>query len=208
MGATPNDTERKSITPLTERHSNVSSLPDGLFFADRAGWRSWLQENHVAAQEAWLVLFKAKHRQGRMSLDDAVEEALCYGWIDGKLRSLDEERFALRFTPRRPDSVWSASNIERVRKLEKAGLMTKAGRQKVTLAQQSGQWAAALARERPDEIPDDLARALRRKKGSLASYRRLPDSRKKQLLHWLETAKRDDTRRQRVDAIVEEVTAR
>lgn len=91
-----------------------------------------------------------------MSLEDAVEEALCYGWIDGKLRSLDKERFALRLTPRRRDSVWSARNIERVMKLEKAGLMTEAGRQKASLGRQSGQWAAALARERPGDIPDDL----------------------------------------------------
>lgn len=186
----------------------MSSRTDPLFFTDRAGWRAWLQENHQAAPEAWLVLFKAKHRQGRMSLEDAVEEALCYGWIDGKLRSLDKERFALRLTPRRRDSVWSARNIERVMKLEKAGLMTEAGRQKASLGRQSGQWAAALARERPGDIPDDLAGALRRKKGALAGFRRLPDSRRKLLLHWLGTAKRSETRQKQVQAIVIEVGVR
>jgi uncharacterized protein YdeI (YjbR/CyaY-like superfamily) len=186
----------------------LATFLEPLSFANRAEWRAWLHANHQVALEAWLVLFKARYRQGRMTLEEAVEEALCYGWIDGKLRSLDETRFALRFTPRRPDSVWSARNIARVGELERQGLMTEAGRRKVAQAHQSRQWAAALARERPDEIPEDLARALRRKKGALAGYRQLPDSRKKQLLHWLESAKRAETRKKRLNAIVEETTAR
>jgi uncharacterized protein YdeI (YjbR/CyaY-like superfamily) len=135
-----------------------------------------------------------------------VEEALCFGWIDGKLKSLDAEKYALRFTPRRPNSVWSISNIRRVERLIKEGLMTQAGWEKIADARQSGQWDAAIKREQTDVIPPDLAKALRRKKGAIAAYRSLTDSRKKQLLHWLFTAKRPETRQRRIEAIVREVS--
>jgi uncharacterized protein YdeI (YjbR/CyaY-like superfamily) len=85
--------------------------------SSRQAWRRWLHRHHTDAAEAWLVLFKAAYRGGRLSLSDAVEEALCFGWIDGKLRPLDDSSYALRFTPRRSGSVWSVTNIERVRRL-------------------------------------------------------------------------------------------
>jgi uncharacterized protein YdeI (YjbR/CyaY-like superfamily) len=95
----------------------VAEQNELLHFRRREDWRAWLQSNHRHSTEAWLILSKARYRQGDLSLSDAVEEALCFGWIDGKLRSLDRERYALRFTPRRPASIWSVSNIIRARKL-------------------------------------------------------------------------------------------
>jgi uncharacterized protein YdeI (YjbR/CyaY-like superfamily) len=88
-----------------------------LTFANRAEWRAWLQDHHHQSAETWLVFFKKGVRQGSLTLDEAVQEALCFGWIDGKLRSLDRARYSVRFTPRRADSVWSISNIQRVEKL-------------------------------------------------------------------------------------------
>ena len=177
-----------------------------LYFPDRKQWRDWLETHHSEAKEAWLALYKKGMRDGSLSLEEATEEALCCGWIDGKLQSMDAEKYALRFTPRRGDSVWSMSNIRRVERLIRDGRMTEAGLEKIVLARRSGQWDAAINRERTDVIPPDLEKALRRRKGAIAAYRKLTDSRKKQLLHWLFTAKRPETRRKRIEAVVREVS--
>ena len=174
-------------------------------FADRSKWREWLRLHHSDATEAWLVIYKKGVREGGLTLDEAIEEALCYGWIDGKLKSLDAEKYSLRFSPRKANSIWSISNIQRVEKLITLGMMTDAGLEKVAQARQSGQWEAAIKREQTDVIPEDLEKALRRKKGAIAAYRSLTDSRKKQLLHWLFTAKRPETRQRRIASIVSEV---
>jgi uncharacterized protein YdeI (YjbR/CyaY-like superfamily) len=176
-----------------------------LVFADRGAWRAWLQNHHHDATEAWLVIYKKGVREGAMTLNDAVEEALCFGWIDGKLKSLDDEKYSLRFSPRRADSVWSMTNIGRVERLIETGRMTEAGLEKIAQARESGQWQAAIRREQTDVIPPDLEEALRQA-DAVDAYRDLTDSRKKQLLHWLFTAKRPETRQRRVAAIVKEVT--
>ena len=176
-----------------------------LVFADCSEWREWLESHYRDATEAWLVIFKKGVREESLTLDEAIEEALCFGWIDGKLKSLDAEKYSLRFSPRKADSIWSISNIHRVEMLIKLGLMTDAGLEKVAQAHLSGQWEAAIRREQTDVIPEDLEKALRRRKGAIAAYRSLTDSRKKQLLHLLFTAKRPETRQRRIAAIVNEV---
>jgi uncharacterized protein YdeI (YjbR/CyaY-like superfamily) len=179
-----------------------------LTIRSRDEWRDWLEAHHQSSDEAWLVLHKKTARKPTLTLDEAVREALCFGWIDGKLRSLDEESYSLRFTPRRPDSVWSLNNIRRVEDLIRQGLMTDAGLEKIAEARESGQWQAALRREQVDVIPVDLKSALRRCKGATARYRDLPPSRRKQLLHWLMTSRTPQTRQKRIEAIVEEVGGR
>ena len=178
---------------------------DHLEFNHRDQWRAWLESNHSIAKEAWLVLYKAKFQDQGLALEAAIEEALCFGWIDGTLRSLDERRFLLRFSPRTRKSVWSMSNIERVAKLSSEGKMTAAGLSTVAEAKERGEWEAAIRREQVDLIPEDLERALREKSGALRAYRSLPASRKKQYLYWLQDAKREDTRRRRIAKIVREV---
>ncbi len=175
-----------------------------LSFTTREQWRSWLNAHHDRAGEAWLVLFKKGARSPSLSIAEAQEEALCFGWIDHLSRSLDSSRFLLRFTARRAGSIWSMTNIRRVEQLTKAGRMTQAGLEKVREARQNGQWEAAIAREQTHLIPADLEKALRRRKGALAGYRRLTDSRKKQLVHWLLTAKSQATRQRRLEAILRE----
>ena len=178
-----------------------------LTFNSRDEWRSWLSSHYDRVSEAWLVLYKKGPRQTRqisLSLSEAQEEALCFGWIDHLSKTLDSSRFMLRFTPRRAGSIWSITNINRVGRLTQDGMMTKAGLEKVAEAQQNGQWQAAIARERTDLLPKELAKALRRRKGALAGFRGLANSRKKQLLHWLLTAKSQATRQRRLEAIVQE----
>jgi len=178
-----------------------------LLFSTPDEWRAWLAEHHAAHSEVWLVHYKRGAGKIALTYEGAVEEALCFGWIDGLLKSIDAESYALRYSPRRPNSVWSASNIARVEKLVRAGRMTPAGLQKVQEAQASGQWDAALQREEVDAIPPDLYQALRRRKGAVAAYRALSPSRRKQLLYWLTSAKRAETRARRIQAIVDEVSA-
>lgn len=176
-----------------------------LNFTDRHQWRNWLERNHAAETETWLILFKKKYAGQGLALDGAVEEALCFGWIDSTLNTLDEKRYALRFSPRKADSVWSMSNIRRVEKLAAEGKMTGAGEQKIREAKENGQWQAAVRREQVDIIPAELESALRQHEGALSSYQALPDSHKKRYIYWLQSAKRADTKQRRIQKIIEDV---
>ncbi len=151
------------------------------------------------------MLYKPGPRGIPLSFNEALEEALCFGWVDVMNKRIDDSRYALRFTPRRAGSAWSISNIRRVEKLIAAGLMTKAGLKKVAEAQQNGQWDTALRVEQTDLVPTDVQKALRRRKGALAGYKNLTHSRKRELLRWLLTAKSQATRQRRIEAIVQEV---
>ena len=177
-----------------------------LNFQSRADWRHWLARNHEKEDEAWLVLPKKGSSVAGLALDEAVQEALCFGWIDGLLKGVDETCYSLRFTPRRPNSVWSIHNIRRVETLIAEGLMTEAGLAKIQEGKRSGQWQAAIQREQADSLPDDLDRALRQTQGALASFRALPASRKQQLLHWIGSAVRPATRQKRIAFVVDELT--
>jgi uncharacterized protein YdeI (YjbR/CyaY-like superfamily) len=106
----------------------------------RSDWRAWLREHHRRSTGVWLVTWKKSAGRPQVSYDEAVEEALCYGWVDSKSRSVDEERTSLWFTPRKPKSSWSASNVARVERLEQAGLMRAAGRKAVEDAKAAGRW--------------------------------------------------------------------
>jgi uncharacterized protein YdeI (YjbR/CyaY-like superfamily) len=178
-----------------------------LSFRTPSEWRAWLEKNHAAEGEAWLVHYKKAANPGRLSYEDAVEEALCYGWIDGLLRSLDGDRFALRYTPRKRGSIWSEGNRRRAERLIQEGRMSEPGLQKVDEAKRNGQWEAALQRQDVDTLPADLLSALRRRKGATAAFKSLPSSRKSQYLWWLASAKRAETREKRLRAVIEAVAA-
>jgi uncharacterized protein YdeI (YjbR/CyaY-like superfamily) len=176
-----------------------------LEFENRNQWKNWLEVNHATETEAWLILYKKKYKDQGLALDEAVEEALCFGWIDGTLRSLDERRYTLRYSPRTRNSIWSMSNIQRVEKLIAAGKMTDAGYLKITEAKENGEWEAAIRREQVDIIPEALESALDRVEGALSAYRALPDSRKKLYIYWLQNAKREETKRRRIRKIIDEI---
>jgi len=183
----------------------MTNPTDPLEFENRDQWRSWLEQNHHTEEEAWLILYKKKFDDQGLILDDAVEEALCFGWIDGKLKSLDKKRYMLRFSPRKADSIWAISNIQRVEKLIEEGKMTEAGYQKIVEAKANGEWEAAIRREQVDIIPEELESALRTVVGALSAYRAQPDYRKKQFIYWLQTAKREETKKRRIRLILEEI---
>ncbi len=173
-----------------------------LHIANRNEWRTWLEANHAAAQEAWLVIYKKHTGKPGLSLEEAVEEALCFGWIDGALRPIDEEKYALRYSPRKRGSIWSETNKRRVAKLIKQGRMTEAGLAKVKEAKANGEWRAAMLREDTTNVPADLDQALNANQQARRNFDRLAPSHKRQFIYWITSAKTDKTRQRRIQETV------
>ena len=164
----------------------------------RAEWRAWLAENHTRAEGIWLVSYKKATGKPRFEYDEAVEEALCFGWIDSKGNKLDEERSLLWFAPRKAKTGWSKPNKERVEKLLAAGAMTPAGLAKVEAAKADGTWTALDSIEAL-EIPPDLAAALAAYPTATAYFDAFPRSAKRGILEWISTAKTPQTRAKRIE---------
>lgn len=167
-------------------------------FTTRADWRTWLEANYATANEAWLVIYKKHTGKPSLSLTEAVEEALCYGWIDSLLKPIDAQKYALRFSPRKRGSVWSETNKRRVGKLIKQGHMTEAGLARVKEAKANGQWRAAAQREDVTNIPNDLRQALKANEQVRRNFDQLAPSHKRQYLYWITNAKTDKTRQRRI----------
>ena len=168
-----------------------------VYAADRAAWRAWLRENHTTSSGIWLVYYKVDSGQPSVTWDEAVEEALCYGWIDSKANRVDELRYKQVFTPRKAGSVWSKVNKERLVHLLAAGKMTPAGQVKIDRAKADGSWSFLDSIDNL-EVPDDLLDALREREGAWANFQAFPDGSKKQILLWIKTAKREETRVKRI----------
>ncbi len=179
-----------------------------MFFDDRRGWRAWLRSHHNHETEAWVAHLKKGSRRQGMPYEDGVEEALCYGWIDGLTRSRDADYFLQRYTPRKPGSIWSESNKGRVQELIRRGRMTAAGMRKVEAAKANGQWDAAARREDPAWIPPGLRAALVRRAGALDAFRALPPSIRQMHSHAFASAKRPETRARRAQAAIDEALKR
>lgn len=169
---------------------------------NREAWRDWLAKNHVDQKEVWLLIFKKKAGKECVAYNGAVEEALCFGWIDGKVKRIDEEKHVIRFTPRKPKSVWSESNKARVRKMIKAGKMTEAGLKLVKAAKRSGQWQKATEWANMDEVPADLEKALSDNDQARENFGNFASSYRKMYIGWILDAKRDETRQRRIRAVV------
>ncbi|NJN98713.1 MAG: hypothetical protein HC875_33810 [Anaerolineales bacterium] len=164
----------------------------------RAEWRAWLEQNHTRPEGVWLVSYKKATGKPRVEYDEAVEEALCFGWIDSKGNKLDEERSLLWFSPRKPKTGWSKPNKERVERLIAAGLIAPAGLAKIEAAKQDGSWNALDAVEAL-EIPPDLASALAGYSQAQQNFEAFPRSAKRGILEWIVNAKRPETRAKRIE---------
>lgn len=178
--------------------AGMAKTRECLKIESRRRWRAWLEARHAAAKEAWLIIHKKKSARPGLRLAEAVEEALCFGWIDGAMHRLDAETFALRFSPRRPGSVWSAANQRRAKRLIAEGRMTEAGRAAIGRAKRNGQWRAALEREDVSRLPADLKRALAGNTKARENFQRLPKSHKQRYLWWIAEAKKPETRARRI----------
>jgi len=135
-------------------------LNDALCLRDRNEWRKWLERNHKKKKEVWLVHYKKHSGKVGVQHSEAVEEALCFGWIDSKLKKVDEEKFVLRYSIRKANSVWSRVNREKAEKMIKAGKMTSAGLAIIEEAKKRGSWNDAYTSLERERIPADLKRAL------------------------------------------------
>ncbi len=176
---------------------------EATFFArSREAWRAWLAKHHASERAVWLILLKKHVRKPSVTLGEAVEEALCFGWIDGKLRRVDDERHLHRFTPRQPGSVWSETNKARVRRLTAEGRMTEAGLRLVEAGKKSGEWRKARVRERTTSIPKDLAAALAGNAVARSCFEGFAPSYRKTYIAWVEDAKRPETRQRRIATVV------
>ncbi len=163
-----------------------------------AAWRRWLKAHHAQPTGIWLVSWKAATGKPRMSYDEAVEEALCWGWVDSRSRALDDARGMLYFAPRKAGSAWSRINKTRVERLIAAGRMQPAGLAKVEAAKQDGMWSKLDAVE-DLIVPPDLASAFRKHAGAKGQFDAFPRSVKRAILEWIGTAKKPETRAKRVE---------
>lgn len=179
-----------------------NQAPETFYPKNRKEWRQWLQKNHAKKNSVWLICYKKKANTPTISWSDAVEEALCFGWIDSTRKSIDEEKFMQFFGKRKPKSNWSKINKEKVKQLIKADLMTPAGLKSIQIAQQNGSWTA-LDEVEELKIPADLKKKFKTRKESKAFFLGLSKSVQKVYLQKLALAKRPETREKRINEIVE-----
>tara|TARA_R110002124_G_scaffold277288_2_gene448442 strand:- start:1369 stop:1950 length:582 start_codon:yes stop_codon:yes gene_type:complete len=169
---------------------------------NRGEWREWLSKNHLSQKSIWLVYYKAKSKKHNLSWEDAVEEALCYGWIDSLKKSIDEESFMQFFSPRKAKSNWSKINKAKIKELQESGLMTDAGMASVNIAKENGFWTY-LDPVEDLIVPKDLEDAFQNHPGSKSFYDSQSNSVKKMFLYWILSAKKTETRQKRILEIVE-----
>ena len=169
---------------------------------DRATWRAWLEANHAAVRGAWLVTWRPGSGRQGLDYEAAVEEALCFGWVDSTGGRYDEERGQLYFAARKPRSVWAATNKARVERLLAAGLMAPAGLAAIERARANGSWEVLDSVERL-EVPAELDAAFAAHPPAATNFAAFPPSARKQMLAWVATAVRAETRASRVEAIVD-----
>lgn len=168
----------------------------------RDEWRQWLEQYHMQPTGVWLVTYKKASGKPRVTYDEAVEEALCFGWIDSKPGKLDDERSMHWFAPRKPGTGWSRLNKQRIAALTEAGKMTPAGLAKVAAAQQDGSWNALDAVEAL-EIPADLQQKFVLSPQAQAHFEAFPRTAKRAILEWIAGAKKPETRAKRIAETVE-----
>lgn len=172
------------------------------FYAkDRQAWRKWLQVNHNTEQSIWLVLHKKNSKTPSVSYAEAVEEALCFGWIDSVPNKRDADHFVLYFAARKPKSIWSKINKERIAQMMKQGLMEPEGIRKIEAAKKDGSWSTLDAVDAL-VMPAELRKALAKNKKALKHFEAFPPSIKKQLYFWVSSAKREETRSHRIHETV------
>jgi len=173
---------------------------------NRAAWRRWLATNHARSPGIWLVFDRKTSRADRLAYAHAVEEALCFGWIDSIVRAVDETCYEQLFTPRKPKSTWSRVNKERIDRLVAQELMAEAGLAAIERAKANGSWSSLDAVEAM-VMPDDLAAALARKAKAAANFAAFSPSARKAYLHWVSQAVRAETRAARIAEVVRRAAA-
>jgi len=167
----------------------------------RGQWRKWLEKNHSTAPGIWMIYYKKETGKRKFDMADAVEEALCFGWIDSVAQKLDDERSMQKFTPRKPKSIWSKINKKRIEKLIEQKLMKPAGLATIERAKENGSWDTLNSSDLHTDnnsMPDDLEKALSKNKKALANFLAFPPSYRKRFLFWIDSAKTPGTKAARI----------
>jgi uncharacterized protein YdeI (YjbR/CyaY-like superfamily) len=193
-GPPPTGTKRRAAEPTLTRMKA---------FETPGAWAGWLAEHHADADGVWLRFFKKDSGVPSITYSQALDEALCWGWIDGQARPRDSRSWLQRFTPRRPRSAWSKRNRDHVARLEREGRMQPSGREQVEAAKRNGRWDQAYDSPANSEVPEDFLRTLRRDKRALAFFQGLNRANVYAICYRLQTAKKPETRRRRLEAILQ-----
>ncbi|MBC7933132.1 MAG: YdeI/OmpD-associated family protein [Rubrivivax sp.] len=180
--------------------------PKYLYVADRAEWRAWLEENHARETEVWLISYKKHTGRPSVPYNDAVEEALCFGWIDSIARRLDDERYVQKYTPRKDTSNWSESNRRRLKRLVEAGKMTSAGMLKVGGGVLDAPLEEPGTKKKEVEVPQFFKDALMKKRKAWDNFNGLAPSYRREYVAWVADAKREQTRARRLEEAVRLLT--
>lgn len=159
-------------------------------------------DNHSKAPEIWVVIQKKRSRKLGLRYEEAVDEAVCFGWIDGKMNRIDEDSFILRFSPRRKNSIWSRLNRERAERMIATGRIAESGLAAIEEAKSNGRWDSAYSSREEPNVPEDLEAALRQSPQAWKNFNEFPNSTKFQYVHWIEDAKREETRLRRIGEVV------
>ena len=177
-------------------------IDKALLFSNSMKWREWLEQNHDKEKDVWLIHYKKDSAKTSVSYNDALEEALCFGWIDSIMKSIDDEKFILKYSPRKIKSVWSKLNKEKAEKLIKLGKMTDAGLVKIEEAKRNGFWDTAYTNKYRDKIPADLNKALLKNKDAWNNFNNFANSYWNMYIGWVNSAKTEETRRLRIAEVV------
>lgn len=174
--------------------------PSPIVMESRAAWRAWLSKNHALSKEIWLVLSKKHARQSSVSYADAVEEAICFGWIDGQAKTIGTEKFMQRYSPRKPKSPWSETNIERAKRMIDKGLMTEAG---LKIFKNGVRYNLLIPSSKNFSVPPDLEKALTKNETVWINFQNMPPSARLIFVFWVNSAKTTGTRKRRTDKSIE-----
>lgn len=177
---------------------------DVVFFPTPDDFRAWLEANHQSAQELWVGYYKKDSGRPSISWPESVDQALCFGWIDGIRKRIDDESYKIRFTPRKPSSIWSAVNIARVAELTELGLMQPAG--VAAFEKRKEDKSAIYTYEQRDSVslPEDYERQLKANEAAWAYFQARPPSYQKAALHWVMSAKKEETRLKRLATLIDD----
>ncbi|MGA1872886.1 MAG: YdeI/OmpD-associated family protein [Thermoplasmatota archaeon] len=182
-------------------------ITDTFFARNREEWRKWLSENGSGKREIWLILLKKHVEKECITYEEAVEEAICFGWIDGILKRIDDEKHTIRFSPRRKGSYWSGSNLERVRRMTDQGRMTEAGSRIYEARDPSKEYPTVKYRGDGVDIPEHFAKELKSHPPAWDLFMAMAPSHRNQYIGWIETAKKKETRLRRAKKAVEMIKA-
>lgn len=175
--------------------------------ASLSDWRNWLAQNHDREQEVWLVYFKPASARTNLDYESSVEEALCFGWIDSIIQTIDDKKYARKFNPRRMDSKWSETNKRRVLKVIREGRMTEAGMAKVTFEVGKVDVSKPKAKRPPVKMPEKMEAALKSRPKLWEAFHKISPSYRRNYILWLSDAKKPETFERRFQILVEEVMA-